>query len=47
VLGTYDIDDNGDTTLTDYGVYGVGWQTRLRVDRAREGATWWRRRRRL
>jgi len=23
VLGTYDIDDNGDTTLTDYGVYRV------------------------
>ena len=24
VLGTYDIDENGDTTLTDYGVYKVG-----------------------
>ena len=23
VLGTYDIDENGDTTLTDYGVYKV------------------------
>jgi branched-chain amino acid transport system substrate-binding protein len=23
VLGTYDIDENGDTTLTDYGVYGI------------------------
>jgi branched-chain amino acid transport system substrate-binding protein len=23
VLGTYDIDDNGDTTLTDYGVYRI------------------------
>jgi branched-chain amino acid transport system substrate-binding protein len=23
VLGTYDIDENGDTTITDYGVYGV------------------------
>ena len=23
VLGTYSIDENGDTTLTDYGVYGV------------------------
>jgi branched-chain amino acid transport system substrate-binding protein len=23
VLGTYDIDENGDTTLTDYGVYSV------------------------
>jgi branched-chain amino acid transport system substrate-binding protein len=23
VLGTYDIDENGDTTLTDYGVYTV------------------------
>src|ERR671925_800538 len=23
VLGTYDIDDNGDTTLTDYGVYTI------------------------
>ena len=23
VLGTYDIDENGDTTLTDYGVYRV------------------------
>ena len=21
VLGTYDIDENGDTTLTDYGIY--------------------------
>ena len=27
VLGTYDIDENGDTTLTDYGVYTIkaGW----------------------
>jgi branched-chain amino acid transport system substrate-binding protein len=24
VLGTYDIDENGDTTLTDYGVYSIG-----------------------
>lgn len=24
VLGTYDIDENGDTTLTDYGLYTVG-----------------------
>jgi hypothetical protein len=23
VLGTYDIDENGDTTLTDYGVYRI------------------------
>jgi branched-chain amino acid transport system substrate-binding protein len=23
VLGTYDIDENGDTTITDYGVYRV------------------------
>ena len=23
VLGTYDIDENGDTTITDYGVYGI------------------------
>jgi branched-chain amino acid transport system substrate-binding protein len=23
VLGTYSIDENGDTTLTDYGVYSV------------------------
>ena len=23
VLGTYDIDENGDTTLTDYGIYTV------------------------
>jgi branched-chain amino acid transport system substrate-binding protein len=23
VLGTYDIDENGDTTLTDYGVYQI------------------------
>jgi branched-chain amino acid transport system substrate-binding protein len=23
VLGTYDIDENGDTTLTDYGLYGI------------------------
>ena len=23
VLGTYDIDENGDTTLTDYGVYSI------------------------
>jgi branched-chain amino acid transport system substrate-binding protein len=23
VLGTYDIDQNGDTTLTDYGVYRI------------------------
>ena len=23
VLGTYDIDENGDTTITDYGVYSV------------------------
>jgi branched-chain amino acid transport system substrate-binding protein len=23
VLGTYDIDENGDTTVTDYGVYTV------------------------
>jgi branched-chain amino acid transport system substrate-binding protein len=23
VLGTYSIDENGDTTLTDYGVYGI------------------------
>jgi branched-chain amino acid transport system substrate-binding protein len=24
VLGTYSIDENGDTTLTDYGLYEVG-----------------------
>jgi branched-chain amino acid transport system substrate-binding protein len=24
VLGTYDIDKNGDTTLTDYGLYTIG-----------------------
>jgi branched-chain amino acid transport system substrate-binding protein len=24
VLGTYSFDQNGDTTLTDYGVYKVG-----------------------
>ncbi len=24
VLGTYSIDENGDTTLTDYGLYKVG-----------------------
>ena len=23
VLGTYDIDENGDTTITDYGIYTV------------------------
>jgi branched-chain amino acid transport system substrate-binding protein len=23
VLGTYDIDENGDTTITDYGVYRI------------------------
>jgi branched-chain amino acid transport system substrate-binding protein len=23
VLGTYDIDENGDTTLTDYGLYVI------------------------
>ena len=23
MLGTYDIDENGDTTLTDYGIYTV------------------------
>ncbi len=23
VLGTYSIDENGDTTLTDYGVYAI------------------------
>jgi branched-chain amino acid transport system substrate-binding protein len=23
VLGNYEIDDNGDTTLTDYGVYKI------------------------
>jgi branched-chain amino acid transport system substrate-binding protein len=23
VLGTYDIDENGDTTITDYGVYAI------------------------
>ena len=23
MLGTYSIDENGDTTLTDYGAYGV------------------------
>ena len=23
VLGTYDIDENGDTTLTDYGLYNI------------------------
>ncbi|HEX2725386.1 MAG TPA: hypothetical protein VHN20_06165, partial [Beijerinckiaceae bacterium] len=23
VLGTYDIDENGDTTLTDYGLYTI------------------------
>jgi branched-chain amino acid transport system substrate-binding protein len=23
VLGTYDIDKNGDTTLTDYGAYSI------------------------
>jgi branched-chain amino acid transport system substrate-binding protein len=23
VLGTYDIDENGDTTLTDYGIYKI------------------------
>ena len=23
VLGTYDIDENGDTTLTDYGLYEI------------------------
>jgi branched-chain amino acid transport system substrate-binding protein len=23
VLGTYDIDENGDTTVTDYGVYTI------------------------
>ncbi len=23
VLGTYDIDENGDTTLTDYGIYSI------------------------
>ena len=23
VLGTYDIDENGDTTLTDYGIYTI------------------------
>ena len=23
ILGTYSIDENGDTTLTDYGVFGI------------------------
>jgi branched-chain amino acid transport system substrate-binding protein len=23
VLGVYDIDENGDTTLTDYGIYSI------------------------
>jgi branched-chain amino acid transport system substrate-binding protein len=23
VLGTYDIDENGDTTITDYGLYTI------------------------
>ena len=33
VLGTYSIDKNGDTTLTDYGVYSVnGRQSEVRPD---------------
>ena len=33
VLGTYDIDENGDTTLTDYGVYSIdGGSAQVRRD---------------
>ena len=37
VLGTYDIDRNGDTTLTDYGVYRISGG-RLAFDRRIEAA---------
>ena len=51
VLGTYDIDENGDTTLTDYGLYRIearqarvrqGHQGRQRVDRPRTIRGAWR-----
>ena len=33
VLGTYSIDENGDTTLTDYGVYNIeGGELAVRSD---------------
>ena len=33
VLGTYSIDENGDTTLTDYGVYTIeGGELDVRLD---------------
>ena len=39
VLGTYSIDENGDTTLTDYGVYKVGDDGEPDVRRDRQGAS--------
>ena len=33
VLGTYSIDENGDTTLTDYGLYDVGGRRTRRSTR--------------
>ena len=36
VLGTYDIDENGDTTLTDYGIYTIkGGELDVRARRSR------------
>ena len=37
VLGTYSIDENGDTTLTDYGIYSVA-RRRTGVRQDRQGA---------
>ncbi len=39
VLGTYDIDENGDTTLTDYGLYTIkdGLPTFSKVIKAQSG----------
>jgi branched-chain amino acid transport system substrate-binding protein len=38
VLGTYSIDDNGDTTLTDYGVYTLD-AGNLKFDKTVKAAT--------
>ncbi len=37
VLGTYSIDENGDTTLTDYGIYSVE-RRRAQVRQDRQGS---------
>ena len=34
MLGTYSIDENGDTTLTDYGLYVVGPDGNPKFDKA-------------